>query len=253
MAHRHRIVGGFRKQGRLARIDSIDGGTVDIDANTIALSKLARVGSRGQSLISQGSSADPVYASNYGGELLDAQSVPAAANLEWTPGGGLVDPTVWDGFRIVLVNVRPDTDDVALRHQVYTNSTLRNSADYDWVNWRQRTQAAATPGGAAALGSDYIQLNASGSNGGVGVGTDAGEDAYAELMWLDANKAAGFQHVHFWMTYVTPQATPNLTHTDGTGFQNANAETINGFRFYWSAGSFETQGTAYLYGLKLGS
>lgn len=160
-------------------------------------------------------------------------------NIEVTSGDSELtftgtDSDAYIAYEFIFCNVKPLSDGALLRGQFSNDSgaTWINSALYDTQYWRNGTDTDAVDG---------TELLLSGA-----VGTDASENGLSGKINVFNPGGDGETFGTFQVSY-TDDAN-DLEMSQG-GLRLNSSTMVDAFRFYWSAGNFES-GNIYVYGIR---
>lgn len=206
----------------------------------------AGAGTTGQVLTSNGASALPTWQAAAGGGWIPIKQITTAADTSISFVNGVASVVLNNTYRayaIVISDLKPGSDNVALRMRTSTNagSTWDSGAsDYDFqlINTEGSGGASAYAGDTAenqafALIAPYC-------------GNDTGESVSATLFLYNV---AGTNYFKYTGQYNKDTATGNGS-VGFIGGRRQSAADVDGIQFYMESGTLGTGATFTLYGLK---
>lgn len=215
----------------------LTGGTT----STNPIQSIAGVGTSGQVLTSNGAAALPTFqdaASGGGGQWQYISTTTASndATIDFTS-------LTLTGYKIVILNLVPQTDDTDIYCRVSTSSTFA-ALDYSWSRDRNRQGS----GDQAGTGNDIQWRLTSGS-----IGTASGEFGLCGEVIVLGTATASLPAYSFWSFGYQDSSGGDYVYADGAGVSAAEANggstaNVDGIRLFMSSDNIST-GTFHFYSL----
>jgi hypothetical protein len=160
-------------------------------------------------------------------------SITAAANLNITSLAAGYD------YLLILENFDVATDSCDLYFRISDDGGSNyeaDASDYDFTIDHHNT-------GMTSTGAAQIQLN----NSGRGIGNDAGNSSYMEVLLVNPGGTGFFHQVLFSGYIASEAATPVMEVVSGAGRSIGGTAAIDACQFILSSGNFIAQGSVLVY------